>query len=182
MRERVTLHAGSATAILDPVAGGRIAALTVDGLDLLLTQGDGPLTWGCYPMVPWAGRLRGGVLCWRGEEHRLATRLLPPHAIHGTLLEERWDVLDAMAGEAALAANLGPPWPFGGRAVHRVALGPTSLHAVLEVHADQPMPAIVGWHPWFPRVLRDRTGAPVGERSDVMESRQTKWTLLRSKE
>ena len=115
-------------------------------------------------MAPWAGRLREGVLHWRGEEHRLPTDLLPPHAIHGTLLEIAWAVVDAGPGAATLAAGLAAPWPFGGRVVHRVALSPGGLHAKLEVHADdRPMPVIAGWHPWFTRVLRDPAGTAVGK-------------------
>jgi len=161
--ERITLHAGDAEAILDPGAGGRIAALRDRGMELLVTEGWGSVAWGCYPMAPWAGRVRDGILRWQGEEHRFPTHLVPPHAIHGTLLETVWDVVDAGPASATLAADLGPPWPFGGRVIHRVALGATGLRAVLEVHAsDRPMPAIVGWHPWFPRVLRGADGTPAG--------------------
>jgi aldose 1-epimerase len=164
MNRPLTLHSGRAAAVLDPDAGGRIASLRIDGLEMLVTEGAGPLRWGCYPMVPWAGRLREGVLRWRGEEHRLPTDILPPHAIHGTLIETAWDVEDAGPDAATLAAGLAPPWPWGGRAVHRVTLTPEGLHAKLEVHAgNRPMPAIVGWHPWFARVLRDPAGAAVGE-------------------
>ena len=164
MSSRIALRAENVEAVLDPAAGGRIASIRVDGLELLVTEGSGPVAWGCYPMVPWAGRVRDGVLRWRGEEHRLPTDVLPPHAIHGTLLETAWQVVDAGPDAATLAADLAAPWPFGGRAIHRVALSPDSLRAELEVQAgDRPMPAIVGWHPWFPRVLRDGTGAAVGE-------------------
>ena len=163
MSDCVVLRSGGVEIVLDASAGGRIAALRIDGLSTLLTDGSGPLGWGCYPMVPWAGRLRDGILRWRGEEHRLPTHLLPPHAIHGTLVETAWAVAHAGESDATLTADLGPPWPFGGRAVHRVSLDPDSLRATLEVHAaDRPMPAIVGWHPWFPRVLRDAAGAAVG--------------------
>jgi len=159
----VPLRAGPVEAVLDPAAGGRIAAIRVNGLELLVSEGPDPLAWGCYPMVPWAGRIRDGILRWGGEEHRLPTHLLPPHAIHGTLVEAAWDVVTAGPGTATLAAALGPPWPFGGRVLHRVALRPDGLHAELEVHAgDRPMPVTVGWHPWFSRVLRDQAGAAVG--------------------
>jgi len=163
-RRRVVLRAGPAEAILDPGAGGRIAALRVDGLDLLLPSGPGPLAWGAYPMVPWAGRLRGGLLRWDGAVHALPTHLLPPHAIHGTLVEVAWETSVPLENASAvLEATLGSPWPFGGRAVHRVALAPESLTATLEVHADErPFPAIVGWHPWFPRTLRGPAGAAGG--------------------
>lgn len=164
MNSRIALRAAGAEAVLDPAAGGRIAALRVGGLEVLVTEGGGPIAWGCYPMIPWAGRLRDGVLRWRGEEHRLPAGLLPPHSIHGTLLETAWEIVEVGPAEATLAADLGPPWPFGGRAVHRVTLGASSLHAEIEVRAgDRPMPAVVGWHPWFPRVLRDTAGTAVGE-------------------
>ena len=164
---RVILRAGAAEAMVEPGAGGRIAALRVDGLDLLVTHGYGPLAWGAYPMVPWAGRLRDGILRWDGAEHRLPTHLIPPHAIHGTLVETAWEMVSPAGAAAArtgvvLEAPLGPPWPFGGRAVHRVALAADSLTATLEVHADdRSFPAIVGWHPWFPRTLRGPAG-PAG--------------------
>ncbi len=161
---RVILRAGPAEAILDPGAGGRIAAIRVDGLDLLVPDGYGPLAWGAYPMVPWAGRLRDGLLRWDGAVHALPTHLLPPHAIHGTLVEAAWETNPpADDATAVLEAPLGRPWPFGGRAVHRVALAGESLTATLEVHADErPFPAIVGWHPWFPRTLRGPAGAAGG--------------------
>ena len=164
MTDRITLRARNAEAVLDPGAGGRIASLRVGGLDLLVAEDARPVAWGCYPMVPWAGRLRDGILRWGGEEHALPTHLVPPHAIHGTLLETAWETIDARPATATLGAELGPPWPFRGHAVHRVTLGPTSLRAVLEIHAaDRPMPAIVGWHPWFRRVLQDSAGAAIGE-------------------
>ena len=154
------LSAPGSEASLAPGAGGRIAALRVDGLDLLVTEGFGPFAWGAFAMVPWAGRLRDGILAFEGATHELP-RTMPPHAIHGTLLETPWDVVEAGPTYALLAAPLGPPWPFGGRAVHRVALGPDELVATLEVHAaDLRFPAIVGWHPWFPRRLA-RGGAAI---------------------
>jgi aldose 1-epimerase len=164
----VTLRAGPAEAVLDPGAGGRIAALRVDGVDLLVTRGDGPLTWGAYPMVPWAGRLRDGMLRWDGSALALPTDLLPPHAIHGTLIDAAWEI-GAPAGDAAaiLEAPLGDAWPFGGRAVHRVSLTDETLTATLEVHADgRPFPAIAGWHPWFPRTLQG-PGAAMGDPVEV---------------
>ena len=163
-RSRLTLRAGGAEVIVDPAAGGRIAALRVDGLDLLVTHGYGPLAWGAYPMVPWAGRLRDGLLTFDGRAYPLPTHLLPPHAIHGTLVEAAWDVETPVGPTGAvLRAPLGATWPFGGHAVHHVALAEDSLTARLEVHADaRPFPAIAGWHPWFRRTLRGPAGAEGG--------------------
>lgn len=156
---RVTLRAAHVEAILDPAAGGRIATLRVDDLALLVTERNGPLSWGAYPMVPWAGRLRDGTFEFAGEVHLMA-RTMPPHAIHGTTWDRPWRVTAAGPSEATLEIGLAPDWPLGGRAIHRVAVHPDRLTATLEVHAaDRPMPAIVGWHPWFPRQLA--RGGPV---------------------
>jgi galactose mutarotase-like enzyme len=71
--------------------------------------------------------------------------------------------VEARPAGATVTADLGPPWPFGGRATHRVWISSDALHAELVVEAaDRPMPVIVGWHPWFPRALRDATGSPAG--------------------
>lgn len=153
--DRIVLAAPGVEAVVDPAMGGRIAALRVDGLDLVLTEGFGPISWGAYPMAPWAGRLRDGILPWRGRAYRLE-RTMPPHAIHGTTWTAPWTVASVGADgrSAILAIDLAPAWPLGGRAVHRVELDGAALRCTLEVHAgDVPMPAIAGWHPWFPRRL-----------------------------
>ncbi len=57
----------------------------------------------------------------------------------------------------SIATDLGSDWPFAGRAVQRFELSADSLTCRLEVHADEPMPASIGWHPWF---LRRLEGVP----------------------
>lgn len=158
----ITLESGRARADVDPEAGGRVAAIAVDGLDLLVSPADaetpGPLHWGCYPMAPWAGRLAGGRLSFHGAEHRFPLTL-PPHAIHGTVWGTAWDDDGHDGASARLRVALEDPWPFGGHVVHRIALVPDRLRLTLEVHAHaQPMPAACGWHPWFRRQLA--TGEP----------------------
>jgi aldose 1-epimerase len=168
-RDRVVLRAADVEAVVVPGTGGRIGSLRIDGLQTLVTEGWGPLAWGAYPMVPWAGRLDRGVLGWAGAEHRFPTDIAPPHAIHGTLMGSRWEVVASTPDAVELAADLGEPWPFGGTAVHRVRLADDHLAATLEVRADtEAFPAIVGWHPWFARRLRDAAGTDHG-RSAVVD-------------
>ena len=161
------LTAGSTRLRIDESFGARVASLVVDGgdggpLDLVGRYQDSPHGWGAFPMAPWAGRVRGAVLTWRGASHQLpATK--PPHAIHGTVARVPWTVLDVDRGaegtggsaSAVLSAPLGDQWPWPGRAVLRYALAEGSLSTRLEVHADAgEMPAWCGLHPWHPRVLR----------------------------
>jgi aldose 1-epimerase len=144
--DHLELTAPGVSATVDLAAGGRIASLLVDGRELLRTAGDGPIAWGSFPMVPFAGRVRDGILTFEGVDHRLPLGL-PPHAIHGTVLGRRWTLI----GEATIGTDLGPDWPFRGRAVQRFGLGEDRLTCRLELHADEPMPASIGWHPYFLR-------------------------------
>ena len=170
----ITLTAGDATAAVDPLAGGRLASLVVGGQERLVTEADGPTLWGCFPMAPWAGRVREGRFRWAGVEHQLPLRL-PPHAMHGTVLDRPWSVVAEEGRRVALEIDLGPDWPWPGRAVQDLRLSPNRLDLLLEVHADdEPFPASCGWHPWFRRPVeldleaeslwrRDPTGLPTGE-------------------
>ncbi len=143
-RAPLVLEAGAARLTVDPVEGGRMTSLVLDGQEFLVTEGYGPIRWGCYPMAPFAGRIRDGRFTFRGRSIALPANL-PPHAIHGTVFERPWDV----AGPDRLAIDLGPDWPFAGRVEQHVELRPDGLTATLVLDAAEPMPATVGWHPWF---------------------------------
>src|SRR3546814_20795421 len=84
--------AGDVTSAVDRADGGRLAALVVGGMELLAqrptTAPIDPLSWGCFPMVPFAGRLRGGRLSWHGRLHELE-RNHAGHSMHGTRLDRK---------------------------------------------------------------------------------------------
>lgn len=162
--EILVLTAPRVEAIVDLVHGGRIASFIVDGRQLLVTEGHSPIGWGSYPMAPYAGRVRDGAFDFAGRTWRLPVTD-PPHAIHGTVLGRRWIVL----GHDAIATELGPDWPFRGTVVQRFELGANHLTCRLELHADEPMPASMGWHPWFVRrPLAVTTGQVAAGSSGVM--------------
>lgn len=159
------LAAGPARVSVDPGRGGRIAQLRVGELELLVPDGSRPFDWGLFAMVPFAGRIGRGRFSFDGVERRLAMNLAP-HAIHGTTLERRWEVVAAPAdlGDgggvgAALGIDLGSGWPFDGSVEHHIQLRPDSLTLEIEVRAVEAMPVTVGWHPWFRRDLG--VGGPV---------------------
>ena len=149
------LTADGVVAVVDLDAGGRLASLCVHGHELLVTdRADGVYGWGCYPMVPWAGRVRRGRFRFQDTEVALPLGM-PPHAIHGVGVESAW----IRTGPTELACDLRDPWPFGGRALQRLDLDGDRLVLGLSVEAEQAMPAMVGWHPWFRRRLDG--GGPV---------------------
>ena len=152
----IELHAGSATALVSPVDGGRIAALRVGTHDLLVSgdSSSNPLHWGSYPMVPYAGRIRRGRFHFGGREHHLPISLLP-HAIHGSGFLSRWEVLDAGLDHVELECAL--TWSLGGRAHQHLQLTPDAIVCVLTVIATgEAMPVTIGWHPWFVKPAADR--------------------------
>lgn len=171
------LHAGEAEVTVDPAHGGRLASLRVAGRELLVAEAevDDPKLWGCYPMVPWAGRVRDGRFRFGGTTHELALDA-PPHAIHGVGYRSPWEV----TGPGTLRLDLDGLWPFGGTVTQDVVLTPTSVTLSMAVTAaEHAMPAMVGWHPCFRRRLdrgegaqltvpatlmweRDATGIPTG--------------------
>ena len=108
--EPLVLRADTTVLTVSPAEGGRMTSLIVDGHELLVTEGDGPIRWGSYPMAPWAGRIRDGRFTFRGRAHELPPNL-PPHAIHGTVFERPWTV----TGPDSMTIDLGPAWPFAGR-------------------------------------------------------------------
>jgi aldose 1-epimerase len=156
--EGVALRAGDVRLTVDPRQGGRMTSLRIGEREVLVTEGWGPINWGCYPMAPFAGRIRDGRIAFRGHDVQLPLNL-PPHAIHGTVFERPWKLASLADERIVLTIDLGPAWPFRGMVAQSIRLGPSGLDATLTLEADEPMPAALGWHPWFRRHLG---GGPEG--------------------
>ncbi|MFF2214919.1 aldose epimerase family protein [Streptomyces antibioticus] len=147
--EEITLAAGDAEVTVLPGNGGRIGGVRVGGLELL-RQGE---RFGCFPMVPWCGRIRDGRFRDGGSVHQMPLNA-GPHAIHGTARDGAWKVARRAAAETVLTYDLVEPWPYPGRVTQVVALTPDSLTLTMGVEAhDSSFPAQIGWHPWFHRNL-----------------------------
>jgi len=145
---RLVLEASDARLQVSPQDGGRVSSLVVRGSELLVTEGATPMMWGSFPMVPFAGRIRRGRFPFGDRDVQLALNL-PPDAIHGTVFERPWQVDDP----TTLSIDLGSGWPFVGRVVQHFALTDDQFDVSLSLVADEPMPAALGWHPWFRRRL-----------------------------
>jgi aldose 1-epimerase len=152
----VALLDGATEATLD-LRGGRLTSVVVDGLELLVRAGADQFHWGSFPMAPWAGRLRHGRLAFDGRVVQLPVNS-PPHALHGLVTDRVWELLAVDERSVSLAVDLGliasDPWPWPCRVVQSVALHEHGADFELQVHAENPVPAHVGWHPWFRRTLR----------------------------
>lgn len=157
----LALVAGRTRVVVDPAAGGRLVSWSVDGHELLLgaDPSRSPIHWGCYPMVPWAGRVRDAVLRWDGAEVRLP-HPFGEHALHGVGYLSAWSVVDQDVDRVRLRLDLprSPAgeegWPFGGVVEQEVTAFEDGVALSMAVTADdRAMPVTVGWHPWFVRHL-----------------------------
>jgi len=151
----IELRDGPLAVSVAPQAGGRLAQVLYGRQRWLFGPegaGDGAIAWGCYPMVPWAGRVREGRFQFGGHGVQLPPSL-GAHAIHGTGYRLPWQVEHAGTRDCLLSLPLGegPEWPFGGRAEQRIVLDGRRLRLELGMTAGlQPMPRpVLGWHPWF---------------------------------
>ncbi|BCM67817.1 MULTISPECIES: aldose epimerase family protein [Streptomyces] len=147
--EDITLTAGNAEVRVSPGNGGRISGLTVDALELLR---QGP-RYGCFPMVPWCGRIREGRFLDGGTLRQMPLNS-PPHAIHGTARDGAWRTARVTENEAVITYELTDPWPHPARVTQVVALAEDALTLTMSVETyDDSFPAQLGWHPWFRRNL-----------------------------
>jgi len=161
------LTAGNDSIRIDLSQGGRVTALSVSGLDVIVSEDPEPLAWGCYPMVPWAGRVREGQFTWENLSVQLPVRM-PPHAIHGTVLDRAWHQTEARR----LESLLGDEWPWRGTARSDFQMTEGRFHWKLTVSSEeQAMPAMLGWHPWFLKQLADGSRAALAFRADAMYRR-----------
>ncbi|MEH0545762.1 aldose 1-epimerase [Streptomyces sp. B21-105] len=155
--EEITLTAGDAEVTVQPGNGGRVGGLRVKGLELL-RQGE---RFGCFPMVPWCGRIRDGYFRNGATVHRMPLNAAP-NAIHGTARDGAWKVARRTADEVVLTYELVAPWPYPGLVTQVVALAEDALTIRMSVETyDSSFPAQIGWHPWFNRNLGGRDAQEV---------------------
>ena len=136
---RIRLEAGGCAVEVAPGVGGRIAALEVDGWDVLRRDGWTDREWGSFVMAPWAGRLRDARVAWGGR-----TWVVPAterrHALHGTVLDVPWAVAASDPTSVTLETGFGPAWPFEASIRRRIELHPDRVVDTLAVTASGPMP------------------------------------------
>lgn len=171
----ITLRAGDAAIELAPEAGGAVTrywlergAVTREWLRPTpagALRAGNPYQTAAFPLVPYSNRIRAGRFRFRD---RVVVEPLnrPPerHTIHGHGWQARWSPLDVRAAEARLEyRHAAGAWPWAYHATQRFTLTPSSLTVELSVsnQSTAPMPAGLGWHPYFPRTPRATITAPV---------------------
>ncbi len=152
--EALRIACGAVSVEIVPKAGGRILQITHDCVDWLQGYSDtnaAMIAWGCFPMLPWAGRVRHGHFNFAGRGYQLPINL-GRHAIHGLGFALPWRIEAHSARRIELSLQLPEDehWPFGGRAYQSIEAGPHWLRMSLDISAGaRAMPVVIGWHPWL---------------------------------
>jgi len=118
-----------------------------------------------FALVPFSNRIRRGRFSFAGRDVVLPPNRPPErHAIHGQAWQASWTPRDVSTASALLEFRHAPDaWPWAYRATQQFALSPAGLTVELALHneSDAPMPAGLGWHPYFLRTPRTTLTAPV---------------------
>jgi aldose 1-epimerase len=160
MDHSVFLVSGNLTVELVPSVGGAIGRFDyIDGerRTAVLRPSPEPLQnirqASCFPLIPFANRIRGGCFHFRGREVRL-TAAFPgePLPIHGQGCLASWRIESASAIEAVLAFDHeADEWPWAYEARQYFALGEDYLTVRLTCRnlSSEQMPCGLGLHPSF---------------------------------
>ena len=135
---------------IDLDGGGRISSLKWRELEFALPFRGGVHTHGWYPMAPWAGRIKDGLITSPTlGEFQLPTVLDPPHALHGFGLTSSWQEI----GPGRSLLHL--PKPYAGATVEQtIEVLDDAIRWSLEYDANGcDLPVWLGMHPWFARDL-----------------------------
>ncbi|MDB5743771.1 MAG: aldose 1-epimerase [Polaromonas sp.] len=159
--QRFTLRAGALALDVLPAVGGSIARF-----DILGPAGRQPLLRGtdenyvdvlasaCFPLVPYANRIRGGRFQCDGRAIHLACNL-PGDAspLHGQGWRAAWSVEHAQEdGIDLLYRHAADEWPWTYASRQRISLSPEACTVTLDCRnlSDRPMPCGLGLHPYYP--------------------------------
>jgi len=161
----ITLRQGDLQVIIDPALGGALLAFCQD------TE-KGQVDWlrrapsGCndvlqsagYPLIPYSGRIDHGRFDWRGRTVTLPQNFLPePHSIHGHGWQNAWTIEATSDEHVALTyGHRKDFWPWDYTARQTLRLTQSALHITVSVenNSADPMPAGLGFHPFFPRTAQ----------------------------
>jgi len=157
--ERLRLQAGNSLLEVSPRLGGSVMSLKWDGHDILQSAPatapePTPLLTAGFPLIPFSGRIARGRFHWRGHDISLPANFPPePHNIHGQAWSSEWEVVCATPSRLEIEFSYPKgawPWQYRARQTFLLRDDGLSIDILLRNEDNAPMPAGIGWHPYFP--------------------------------
>ena len=154
--ETISLADGELTLELLPDLGAAVATLRYQGRDVLRPTPPGandPFETASFALVPFCNRIADGRFRVGEREVRIE-RNAPgqAHPLHGHGWRRPWRVESAARYHAVLSyEHAADSWPWHYTATQTLTLRADSLDVALSVENrdSTPMPAGLGWHPYF---------------------------------
>ncbi|MCZ2858775.1 aldose 1-epimerase family protein [Blastococcus sp. VKM Ac-2987] len=154
-RTEVELTAGDARLAVD-LRGGTLRRLAVGGWEVLDGYAAGTVApgWRGAVLVPWPNRLRHGRWTWAGEELQLEVRSPEePHAIHGLVGWQPWEVLGEADGSVTVGTTVEPhpgyPFRLDVAVDHRLTADRLTSTLRVRNPGGAPAPFGAGFHPYL---------------------------------
>jgi aldose 1-epimerase len=156
----VRLTAGNLRLELSPSFGGAISAFewtSANGARPILRKCHSPLEKvldaGCFPLVPYVNRIRGGCFSFRGRTVRLEPNMPgDPSPLHGQGWLNPWTVEEQSGSSASLTYRHESgewPWSYEARQDFSLDDGGFSVRLTCRNSSTDPMPCGLGEHPYF---------------------------------
>ncbi|MDO9345475.1 MAG: aldose 1-epimerase [Pseudomonas sp.] len=158
----IHLHSGDLQLELLPQLGGSLGGMRHRDFPLLRPWDRTPNVRraACYPLVPYSNRIAEGRFQIGAHDYALPRNFGEhAHPLHGVGWQREWQVVEHSNRECHLrlthdpAGEGGEHWPFGFQVEQHVYLDDHGVYLSMTLHnsGQQPMPAGLGWHPYFPR-------------------------------
>lgn len=172
--DRIALRAGSLRVELAPEIGGSVARFDrlTGGERIPLFRGSDAayrdaLDAGCFPLVPFANRIRGGCFTCDGRAVRLAPNMAgDPSPLHGQGWQSVWRAIGPPSETRVDLVFEHPAgeWPWAYEARQRIELDDGGLGVRLACRnlSPDPMPCGLGLHPYFPCTPQTELDTDVG--------------------
>src|SRR5581483_3769572 len=165
----VAIENGKLRLAVVPEAGGSVASLAArvagDWLPILrptpadaIAAGNSSL-FASFALVPWSNRIRDARFGFSGREIQLRPNTSEGHAIHGDVRKRPWHVVAAEKERLRLAfdsrehAGVNFPFPFASELAYELDGTSVAMHLSLRNEGGEPMPAGIGFHPYYRRTL-----------------------------
>jgi aldose 1-epimerase len=135
---------------IDLDQGARLASVQWRDMQFAVPFRGQDLTWGWFSMVPFAGRIKDGIIKdSKGNRHQLPNNFDPPHALIGYGAQSSWE--DIGGGRQLLEL----PSPFNGATVTQsYEILDNAIRWSLDYEANGcDLPVTLGFHPWFAREI-----------------------------
>jgi len=172
MNAPLRIHSGQFEAYIAPALGGAV-------LGFREWRSNGWINWlrpapldcsdvsqtACFPLLPFSNRIDQGRFRWRESNIELPANFPPePHAIHGQGWQSEWSVSEQATDRVLMMMHHEKDnWPWEYEARQEILIDGEALIIILSIEngSREPMPAGIGFHPFFPRTEKTTLKADV---------------------